>query len=507
MQDVRATAILGGNTSRYLFIVFAAALIFRLVFVFGAPWVGGDGWKYLLVAENILRNFCVSVSEPALGECVPHWGGNQMPGYPFFVAMNWALFGETITPVLITQAVVAAAAVAWLARALRHLTGSPQLALFVGLILSVSPLQIAWPRQAMTETLAIALTTILLAELIISLDQKRLRLWPIIIILIISFFCRYDSVLLCFPIALTGFLIHPPLQAISKGIVIIVAVSLPVGAWLARNVASGLTALPVVYQTADGSEGPIGYIAWIKTWNTSLYDSMGATFPIASQRYSKIVIPGHAYRNDAERTRVTALLAELSKHDSGPFPSHINEEFRKIAATRRTEDKIRYWLVNPARRIAHQWLTPFAGFGWPTATEDSSEIRRLRALVQQGPLGMIEAIWSYPAAALAKGLVAGYRYLLLALSGFMVYAAFKWLPRNIRLIVLLGLSYAVVRTIMFSFFNESRYLVGAIPGMEMAVGSGLFILWHRRPTNGTVHRLRRQRRGAKGDPAVKEVVG
>lgn len=496
MREVEVQSFDNGKKLQSLFAVFAIALAIRLIFVFAAPWVGGDGWKYLLVAENIFRNFCVAVSDPATGACMPHWGGNQMPGYPFFIAANWTLFGQTTAPILVSQAVLAAAAIAWLARSLWFYTGSALLSVFVGLLLAVSPLQIAWPRQAMTETLAIALTTFLLAELVRSLDQGKLRIWSIAPVLIATFYCRYDSILLCVPVAVVAFIIHRPLVAIRQGIILSIIVSIPVGGWLIRNVASGLTALPVPYQTADGSEGPTGYIAWIKTWNTSLYDSMGSTFPIATQSYSQIVIPDKAYREEVERAQITALLAELGRHDGGPFPVKIDRAFRKIATARRDEEPIRYWLLNPAKRVLHQWLTPFSGFGWPTATDNTSELRRIRALVRQGPSGVIEAIWSYPAIALTKGLVAGYRYALLVLAGFIGYAYFKWGSREIRLVVLLGLSYAVIRTLALSFFNESRYLIGAIPGLEMAVGAGLVFLWQQRSVSGIFHAMcNRQRRG------------
>jgi hypothetical protein len=40
----------------------------------------GDSHTFALVAENILEHFCVSMSDPADGDCAPHWGGNQSAG-------------------------------------------------------------------------------------------------------------------------------------------------------------------------------------------------------------------------------------------------------------------------------------------------------------------------------------------------------------------------------------------------------------------------------------------
>ena len=71
--------------------VFAAASIPRLLLVQFFPWFEGDGTVYVAVARNILENACVSMSDPQSAACVPHWGGNQPPGYPAFIAVAWKL--------------------------------------------------------------------------------------------------------------------------------------------------------------------------------------------------------------------------------------------------------------------------------------------------------------------------------------------------------------------------------------------------------------------------------
>ncbi|MBT5399653.1 hypothetical protein HOL24_03820, partial [bacterium] len=62
------------------------AIFTRLIFVFFFPDGGGDWDIYSTVAENILNGCGVSLSNPESGECVPHFGGNQLPGFPAFVA-------------------------------------------------------------------------------------------------------------------------------------------------------------------------------------------------------------------------------------------------------------------------------------------------------------------------------------------------------------------------------------------------------------------------------------
>ena len=88
------------------------------------PSHGGD-WtdSYLPVAMNIIRNGCVSVSDPMTALCLPSWGGNQLPGYPAFVAAIWSVFPGSIPALLIAQIATYAASVVYLSRAISFLDG------------------------------------------------------------------------------------------------------------------------------------------------------------------------------------------------------------------------------------------------------------------------------------------------------------------------------------------------------------------------------------------------
>ena len=462
----------------YVWLMLIAAAV-RVPFALLAPSLGGDGLVYLKVAENILRNFCVSLSDPASQACAPHWGGNQLPGYPAFIAVIWGLFGDHGAPVRLAQTAVAVLAIAWLVRAVHRCVGG-RAAVAAGLLLAVSPLQVAWPRHLLTETLALATTAWVFAELVLSLEARRLRLWPLAAALVAAFYVRYDNVLLVVPVAVGAFLIHSPWEAVRRGTVLALVVAVPVGGWLVRNVAVGLSPLPTYYRTAEGAPGPMGYLAWIKTWNTSLYDGARAVFPVASRSYSMIAIPDRAFTDDAERIVVQGLLTELRAYDGQAFPGAIDRRFAELATVRRAARPWQYWLINPARRIAHQWFDPFAGYGWPSEVEDARARERIRRMAEGGVAGIAKAVAAYPEVALMKGLVTGYRYALLALTAFVTVLSVTRLRDPARAIVMLGASYALTRTLALSFFNESRYLVEAIPGMEVAVAVAVVGMWRGR---------------------------
>ena len=68
------------------YIIFFFVILFpRIGFIFLFPETGGDYEIYTTVAKNILKGCGVSLSNPLTNDCVPHFGGNHGPGYPFFI--------------------------------------------------------------------------------------------------------------------------------------------------------------------------------------------------------------------------------------------------------------------------------------------------------------------------------------------------------------------------------------------------------------------------------------
>ena len=102
-------------------VVFFIAVVPRILVGALYPYIFGD-WDtvYKFVAENILINHCVSQSLPSSGLCVPHWGGNQLPGFPFFAAVVWAVLGKSDWAILAGQSVLAALAICWLMHAVKE---------------------------------------------------------------------------------------------------------------------------------------------------------------------------------------------------------------------------------------------------------------------------------------------------------------------------------------------------------------------------------------------------
>src|SRR5471030_1939667 len=153
------------SSIRLVALVIVIAVIPRLALVLTTePLDTPDSSTYLTVAENIWSNLCVSRSDPASAACKPHWGGNQLPGYPAFIALAWRIGGKSLSAILVGQSIAASLAIGWLVHAVLAFTRRRDMAFAAGLVLALSPLEIGYARALLTEALAMATTIWVLAE-------------------------------------------------------------------------------------------------------------------------------------------------------------------------------------------------------------------------------------------------------------------------------------------------------------------------------------------------------
>ena len=454
--------------------IFALAVTVRSLLAVFAPGGGGDTESYTTVALNVLQNFCVSQSDPSGGQCLASWGGNQGPGYPAFVALVWATVGTWEPSVRLVQGVVAGAAIVRLAFAVGVLTRRRAIALVCGVVLAVSPLQAAWSRMFLTESLALATTTFVIAELLLSLANKKLRVWPLGLTLTLAVFVRYDAALLAIPIAIAALYIHGWRDGIMRGAVVAAIVTIPLGGWGARGAANELGWIPPRIAAFEGGDPAYGYFDWASTWSRNQYERPAWAFPIHVAKYSWIQIPDHAFRLDAERTVVNNLLAELAAYDDQAMPMHIDAIFADLARGARVVYPFNTRVVVPLVRAADMWGNPFYSFGWPSEIGDTRP-NPSALITEKGLFGAVfELVTQYPSQVFVKGVVGIYRYvLLLVFAGLLVLAA-TGRTRGTGAVLVLALSYAVARTVPFSLSHasETRYMIEAIPLIEVAV-----IMW------------------------------
>ena len=450
-------------------IVAFAAFLPRVFFIFYAPTGGGDWDIYSTVAENILSGCGVSLSAPESGECIPHFGGNQGPGYPAFVALIWWLSGHSDTVVRVIQAMLSVVAIMYMVRSVFFYSSSFKAAVLVGFVLALSPLEIAWPRYLQTETLALAGTLWVFSELLMSLYESRIRIFPLSIALIVTTFIRLDAILLVAPIAVTAFMIYKPFQAIKKGLIIAILLSLPWGAWLVRNHMVGMTnILPQPMVSPNNIEAPNGYLKWLWTWSTDTYHNTNSLWPVTRFKYDSIGIDERAYSTGEEKNQVTLLLRELKQYTGKPFPKHIDDQFRVIAEQRILERPLEAWLLNPIRRSVSLWSNIYSSFGWPTELPGSFSKQVRIEIAREGIIAAIPIALEYPVQAVGKFIVNSWRLLVVFLFIVSLFLSYK--NKINREILLLTLAFIIARTFFSGFGNyvETRYTLMQMPLIEIS---------------------------------------
>tara|TARA_Y100001934_G_scaffold282967_2_gene399598 strand:+ start:7223 stop:8704 length:1482 start_codon:yes stop_codon:yes gene_type:complete len=471
VSDTGSAGLTSQSTLICPLLAFGLVLLPRLALVTVAePGLGGDAAVYSLVANNILRNFCVSLSDPGVGTCVPHWGGNQLPGYPAFIALARLVADESEYAPLVGQTILFAAAAGYLCHALIH-AGTDRLAVWIVVaVLAISPSLIAWPRMLMTETLAAAVSIWVMAEIINSISSGSLRSLPLGLALAAGVFIRYDLILLVIPVAITGFVLHGFIAAFRRGLVVALVVCIPVAGWAVRSMAHGLPSTPPYGVKPDGATLPKGMLSWIATWLDDQYELRTSAWALVHWDYKGFQPPDDAYADAQERQLLEPLLEELRNTRQGQsVPAWVDDEFAAIADLRRRERPFDQYLFLPLRRSVALWANPFASMGWPTEISDSD--RPLNLSLAEGGISKVLALtMQYPAAALSKALVTSERLFIL----FVVLAAAALrttsMARAINMIVWLSVIYAVLRTLAFSYSHliEVRYLITSVAWFDIS---------------------------------------
>jgi 4-amino-4-deoxy-L-arabinose transferase-like glycosyltransferase len=455
------------------------AFAVRLPFILLFPAQGGDSDIYTTVAQNILSGCGVSLSDPASGVCLPHFGGNQGPGYPFFMAAVWRLTGHSDVAVRLIQNAILAGAIGFAASAFATLT-SRAAGIALGLVLVLSPLELAWPRYLQTETLSLAAVIGCFGLLLLSIRDRRLHVLSLGVVVALGTLVRLDLVVLAVPIAVVSFGLHPMRSALTKGAAVALVLALPWAGWTVRNLAVGLPRLyPTPMTVPEGKRSPLGYTAWVKTWLVYEYERPGALWGPNRFSYSDIYIPDRAYRSTAERQQVAGLLGRLKAYQGEPMPEAIDDAFAALAQKRCAAEPQQCYVINPAIRSVQLWANPLSSFGWPNEMPSSALSDEQRLRVSEGGLGgKLALARRFPLRALTKAITGLYRFGLMAMFVLCcLYAAWRVRDRDLRLLAMTSFGFVAGRTLLLAFIGnvETRYTVQAIPAMEIVV---VALLWH-----------------------------
>lgn len=467
------------NHSFYLFL-FIVSFAVRLVFALFFPMTGGDADIYTTVSENILRGCGVSLSNPQGAECMPHFGGNQLPGLPFFIASIWFLFSHSDVAVRVAQAFLVSISVGFLAHAVCRFTENKRIAFTLGLVIALSPLEVAWSRYLQTEALALATTIWVIAEILLSLTEHRMRILRLSLAVSAAYFIRLDGILLCLPVLILAFSIKLSCwHAIRQYLIFLLLIVIPFALWTARNIHVGLPSLvPPPMVLPNNASPPLGYIFWGWTWISEEYQRPGWGFGVTRFVYDSISIDEKAFASPEEKNRVDGLVKDLQAYQGQPFPKHIDEEFALLARERIQRAPFRSFVILPMKRISSLWSNPYCSFGWPNEMPSTFSYDEHLQLVRGGIAGKITVAMKYPFRALSKAFTGGYRFLLIVATVASLAYSVR-MPSPLKHAVWICFSIVLARTLFLAMTNnvETRYTVEAVPAMELAAVLA-FYSWH-----------------------------
>ncbi len=353
------------------------------------------------------------------------------------------------------------------------------------MLLSLSPLDVGFSRAVLTETLAIGTTEWVLAELILSLAERRLRLVPLGLALVAAIFIRYDAILLCLLTAGVGFHLHRFGTAVRRGAVVALIVTLPLTGWMYRSVAVGLSYFPSPATTREELPYASHIMQWGMTWIDTPEQMARFGWPLLGGSYSSMRVPPSAYVTKAEREEVERLLAALSRRRLKPVPSEIENAFAALAIARRRSYPLTVFVYKPIMRVISLWGDVYSSYGWPIGFRTSQSVKIADAITHGGARGWVAMITKYPLQVTGKILLSGYKFLVILIFILALLLRHANLPRQMRELLILFGAYAVVRTALLASglvpTMEIRYIVETLPGLQVGCAVAIMFWMSPRP--------------------------
>jgi 4-amino-4-deoxy-L-arabinose transferase-like glycosyltransferase len=326
--------------------------------------VSDDSLIYADIAKNWIHHGMLGVTDT--GVPVPEL--IRLPGYPGFLALIFAVFGDNAfravqgAQILIDLATCGAAAM--LAGELVSARIRPRVRAIAFAIACLCPFTASYAALPLTETLAIACTAwaLLFAVRTLRTHQRRDAV-ACGLLAGYGMLLRPDNGIVlgvvCIALLLVGAR-QRQMHTFRAAFLIGVIAVLPLIPWTIRNwkVFHIFQPLAPRYANQPGEFVPHGFNRWTKTWMADYVSVEEIYWRVDDPKDSPEVelLPDRAFDNAEERTQTAAVFAELS--DAGGIDATIDAKFAALARQRIMRRPFRYYVVLPAKRVADMWLRP-----------------------------------------------------------------------------------------------------------------------------------------------------
>jgi len=326
--------------------------------------VSDDSLIYADIAKNWIHHGMIGITDT--GVPVPEL--IRLPGYPGFLAVIFAAFGDNafraVQGAQILIDLATCGAVAALGGELVTEEKRRRVHAIAFALACLCPFTAAYSALPLTETLAIACTA---WALLFAFRVLRTRHWRDLIgcgvLAGYGILLRPDNGIVlgvvCIGLLLIGAR-RGQLRTLRAAFLIGVIAVLPLIPWTVRNwkVFHLFQPLAPRYANQPGDFVPRGFNRWTKTWMADYVSVEEIYWRVDDPKDSPEVelLPDRAFDNADERTQTAAVFAELS--DAGGIDAKIDAEFAELARERIARHPLRYYVFLPAMRVADMWLRP-----------------------------------------------------------------------------------------------------------------------------------------------------
>ncbi len=477
-------------------VALAAGAALRFFFVLKYPAGSGDTVLYEQLAANWLQHHIYALNIDGVLTPVD----TRMPGYPAFLAINYALSGKTgndahlwVMSVQVFLDWLTCLATAWIATVLFVLAKSfiaekSSLEQFASRrrvfvitlwLAALCPFTANYVAVLLTETWATLFTA--LAILCLCLLALRLRsTTPAVNDWRISKFSatwfataagiatglgtlfrpETPLVLIAGIIVLLWHFLrqHEIIRAVKLCALMTVGCLLPLLPWAARNAITlhELQLLAPKNSNLPGELIPTGFMAWEKTWLHRVRDSYLVTWKLNDEAINLDDIPSSAFDSPEEKQSVATQLETYNTTSS--WTPEEDAVFGQIAKERTARHPLRTYLGIPAARVFAIWFTP-----------------RIELLPFTGHVFPLAEAWEFDATdqiVTSTLTILNLIYLSMAVAG----AWLLWRKPQARLAVTLLLAFIALRTAFLTTQEapEPRYVLECFP-IVLAFAAQIFV--------------------------------
>ena len=442
----------------------AAGLALRLFFVLVYPEFDGDSAVYGMIAKNLLVHHSFALDKPFHPTLI------RLPGYPFFLAIVFKLFGlMNYAPVRYIQLVIDLIGCLLIFGFVRDHV-SRRAAHWALWLSALCPFTANYVTTPMTETISIfcvALALFAAGRLIRGLRTQDRLPWGYIVLTAAALSCailfRPDGGLLLAAILPgiwwytrrnTSGSAKPWLASLRAPVLCALLVALPFVPWTIRNYRVFNVFQPLAPRScSDPGESTLpGYARWTKTWLVDLVSSYDVYWKGDDEAIDIHLLPNRAFDSPEEYAQTNQLILDYNEITS--ITPEIDDRFAALAQQRISRHPVRFYLVLPMARVADMWLRPRTEqLGAPSVFEEYLAPLPLRW-------------WEWRAHRLTSLVAATYGLLNAAL---ILVAIFGFARRRVPFAAMM-IAYIVLRSLLLATLEnaEPRYTLECYPILLIA---------------------------------------